>query len=194
MKKAIIGAGGFGKEMYALLKRSGCKVVMFVEDAYYNEYEKDTQPLSCFNTKEYEVIVAIADSNVRERIVNLLPKDTKYFTYIDPTAQIHGEDVEIGEGSIICAGTIITVNVKIGKHAHLNLQTTIGHDNVIGDLQGWFASLIGKTFDEYMELPPQTTLEIIDCLVDSEETKGFFSHALQLYKKMNLLGNRSSAK
>jgi hypothetical protein len=68
------------------------------------------------------------------------------------------------------------------------------YDNVIGDLQGWFASLIGKTFDEYMELPPQTTLEIIDGLVDSEETKGFFSHALQLYKKMNLLGNRSNAK
>lgn len=133
MKKAIIGAGGFGREMYALLKRSGCKVSMFVEDTYYNEYEKDTQPLSCFNTKEYEAIVAIADSNVRQRIVSLLPKDTKYFTYIDPTAQIHGEDVEIGEGSIICAGTIITVNVKIGKHAHLNLQTTIGHDNVIGD-------------------------------------------------------------
>ena len=74
-----------------------------------------------------------ADSKVRERIVNSLPKETKYFTYIHSTAQIHGADVYIGEGSIICAGTIITCNVKIGKHSHLNFITTIGHDNIIGD-------------------------------------------------------------
>ena len=35
--------------------------------------------------------------------------------------------------SIICSGTIITTNVKLGKHTHLNLHTTIGHDCVIGD-------------------------------------------------------------
>jgi len=68
------------------------------------------------------------------------------------------------------------------------------YDNVIGDLQAWFASLIDKSLEDYMNLPPETTLEIIEQLVDSEETKGFFSHALQLYKKMSLLGNRSSAK
>ena len=62
-----------------------------------------------------------------------MPKDTKYFTYIHPSAQIHGENVEIGEGSIICAGSIITTNIKIGKHAHINLITTIGHDCIIGD-------------------------------------------------------------
>lgn len=68
------------------------------------------------------------------------------------------------------------------------------YDNVIGELQAWFASLIGKTFDEYMELPPETTLDIIDKLVDSNETKGFFSHALRLYKKMNSSGSRSIVK
>jgi sugar O-acyltransferase (sialic acid O-acetyltransferase NeuD family) len=64
--------------------------------------------------------------------VNRLPKDTKYFTHIHPSVQILGEDIQIGEGSIICAGTIITTNVTLGKHAHLNLQTTIGHDCEIG--------------------------------------------------------------
>lgn len=132
MKRAIIGAGGFGKEIYATLHDKQ-DVIFFVDDAYYNDYEKNTLPLSEFNPKEYQVIVAIADSVVRERIVNSLPKETVYFTYIHSSAQIHGDDVEIGEGSIICAGTIITTNCKIGKHAHLNLITTIGHDNIIGD-------------------------------------------------------------
>ncbi|WP_224994857.1 hypothetical protein [Cesiribacter sp. SM1] len=39
----------------------------------------------------------------------------------------------VGEGSIVCAGTILTCNIKIGKHAHLNLHTTIGHNCVIGE-------------------------------------------------------------
>jgi len=62
------------------------------------------------------------------------------------------------------------------------------YDNVIGELQNWFASLIEKTFEEYMEMPPETTLDIIDELVSSEESKGFFSRALQLYKKISKSG------
>ena len=134
MKKGIIGAGGFGREIYwslSLMERVNTK--FFVDDKYWDGNDDLVLPISQFNPNEYEVVVAIANSNDRERIVNTLPKNTKYFTHIHPTAQIHGPDVEIGEGSIICAGTIITTNVKIGKHTHLNLITTIGHDCVIGD-------------------------------------------------------------
>ena len=89
--------------------------------------------MSRFNPDEYEITVAIADVSHRQRIVKSLPPQTKYFTHIHSSVQIHGDDVEIGEGSIICAGTILTTNIKIGKHAHLNLSTTISHDCVIGD-------------------------------------------------------------
>ena len=133
MKKGIIGAGGFGREIYWSLnvtERKDC--VFFVDDNYFHGEDK-TLPISQFNPEEYEVVVAIADSNVRQRIVDSLDKKTKFFTHIHPSAQIHGEDVVIGEGSIICAGVIITTNVKIGKHAHINLITTIGHDCEIGD-------------------------------------------------------------
>ena len=62
-----------------------------------------------------------------------MPKSTKYFSFIHDTAQILGNDVFIEDGSIICAGCILTTNIKIGRHAHLNLHTTIGHDCEIGD-------------------------------------------------------------
>jgi sugar O-acyltransferase (sialic acid O-acetyltransferase NeuD family) len=62
-----------------------------------------------------------------------LPSNTKYFSFIHPSAQVLDKDLEIGEGSIVCAGCILTTNIKIGKHAHLNLHTTIGHDCRIGD-------------------------------------------------------------
>jgi sugar O-acyltransferase (sialic acid O-acetyltransferase NeuD family) len=134
MKKGIIGAGGFGKEVYwslPLIDRTN--TVFFVDDEYHDGTDPLVLPISKFNPNEYEIVIAIADSKARERIVNSLPKNTKYFNHIHPTAQLHGPDIVIGEGSIICAGSIITTNVKIGKHAHINLITTIGHDCVIGD-------------------------------------------------------------
>jgi sugar O-acyltransferase (sialic acid O-acetyltransferase NeuD family) len=134
MRKGIIGAGGFGKEIYwslSMMERLG--TVFFVDDEYYDGIDPLILPLSKFNPEKYEVVIAIADPKSRERIVNSLPKNTRYFTFIHPTSQLHGPDIVIGEGSIICAGSIITTNVKIGKHAHINLITTIGHDCVIGD-------------------------------------------------------------
>lgn len=134
MKKGIIGAGGFGKEVYwslSLIERVNTK--FFVDDKYWDDTNDLILPISKFNPSEYKIVVAIGDPRDRFDMVERLPKETKYFTHIHPSVQILGDDVEINEGSIICAGTIITTNVKIGKHAHLNLQTTIGHDCEIGD-------------------------------------------------------------
>ena len=134
MKKGIIGNGGFGREVfYSMTKEEQLNTVFFVEDEYYDKSQDNTLPLSKFNKDEYEVVIAIGNSIVRENIVKKLPKDTKYFIHIHPSVQIHSSDVKIGEGSIICGGSILTANIKIGKHSHLNLLTTIGHDNVIGD-------------------------------------------------------------
>jgi sugar O-acyltransferase (sialic acid O-acetyltransferase NeuD family) len=134
MKKGIIGAGGFGREVYwslSLIERVNTK--FFVDDKYWDDTNDLILPISKFNPSEYKIVVAIGDPRDRFDMVERLPKETKYFTHIHPSVQILGDDVEINEGSIICAGTIITTNVKIGKHAHLNLQTTIGQDCEIGD-------------------------------------------------------------
>ena len=131
MKKALIGAGGFADEVKAHMGLFD--MISFVDDVYYKENDKNIKPLSQFNPTEYEVLIAIGDPIAREEIVNRLPKETKYFTFIHPSAMILGNDVESGYGSIICAGTIVTTNCKIGNHTHLNLMSTIGHDCIIGD-------------------------------------------------------------
>jgi len=134
MKIGIIGAGGFGREVYWSLSDEERKnTVFFVDDDYFDNTNSLILPLSQFKPEEYKVIIAIGNPNDRLKVVERLPKETVYFTHIHPSVQIISNDFEIGEGSIICAGTIITTNVKIGKHAHLNLHTTIGHDCVIGD-------------------------------------------------------------
>jgi sugar O-acyltransferase (sialic acid O-acetyltransferase NeuD family) len=134
MKKGIIGAGGFAREVYhslSLFER--INTVFFVDDEYWDGTNNLVLPISKLDVNEYEVVVAIGNPKDRFDMVQRLPKNISYFTHIHPSCQILGHDVEIGEGSIICAGTIITTNVKIGKHSHLNLQTTIGHDCEIGD-------------------------------------------------------------
>lgn len=134
MKKGIIGAGGFGKEIYfSLPKIVQDETFFFVHDEYWVDNDKKILPLSRFSSNEYEIIVAVGNPNDRKKIINSLPNDAKFFTFIHDSVIILDKSVEIGEGSIICAGSIITTNIKIGKHSQLNLHTTVGHDTIIGD-------------------------------------------------------------
>ena len=130
MKRALIGSGGFAREIKTHIGDES--MICFVDDIYYVG-DTYTLPLSHFNPNEYEVLIAIGDPRARYEISNRLPKNTKYFTHINKQANILDKNIEIGEGSVICAGCILTTNIKIGKHAHLNLQTTIGHDTTIGN-------------------------------------------------------------
>jgi len=133
MKKALIGFGGHAREVLAQI---GENLICFVDDDYIIE---GTQPLSSFDPTEYEVIIAVGSSKDRYDIVQKLPKQTKYFTFIHPTALIM-DNVEIEEGSFIGAYSILTTNIKIGKHALLNRGNQIGHDCVIGD---YFSAMPG---------------------------------------------------
>lgn len=130
MEQALIGAGGFAREIMFHMNQPSMKC--FVDDNYFEKNSNNIFPLSKFNPQKYEVIVAIGNPIERYNMVKRLPNETKYFTFIHPTSQILDPKVKIGVGSILCANTIITTNVKIGDHAHLNLLTTIGHDVNIG--------------------------------------------------------------
>ena len=126
MKRALIGYGGHAREVLAQV---GENLPCFVDDKYV---DNNTLPLSSFDPTEYEVMVAIGDSKQRYDIVQRLPKSTKYFTFIHPTALIL-DSVSIGEGSFIGANSILTTNITIGDHILLNRGNHIGHDCEIGD-------------------------------------------------------------
>ena len=134
MIKALIGNGGHAREVMAQM---GTKLVRFVDDQYM---DNDTLPLSKLDIEKYEVMVAIADPRDRYDTIQRLPKGVKFFTFAHPTALIM-DDVEIGEGSFIGANSILTTNIKIGKHAILNRSNHIGHDCVIGD---FFSAMPGS--------------------------------------------------
>lgn len=131
MKKALIGAGGFAREVKSQIGDLTMKC--FIDDEYFTKNDEYIFPLHEFDPSEYEVLIAIGNPIDRFNMTNRLPKETKYFTFVHPSAHILGHDVSIGKGSFICAGCILTTNIIIGDHAHLNLQTTVGHDCTIGN-------------------------------------------------------------
>jgi len=55
-----------------------------------------------------------------------------FATLVHPRTEM-SKWVEIGEGTVICAGNILTTNITLGKHVQINLDCTIGHDVVMGD-------------------------------------------------------------
>lgn len=79
------------------------------------------------------VIVAIGDNRKREKIYTQLKKEGAQFaTACHPSTVIAG-GVQIGEGTMICAGTLINPAAQIGSNVILNTGCTIDHHNIIGD-------------------------------------------------------------
>lgn len=141
-KILIAGTGGFSKEVLCLITDLGRydDVIGFIEPDFILENKdfpslilgKPILPFSSVDPEKHCVTIAIGDSKIRQKTTSQLPERIEYLTLIHPSATV-SQWVEIGEGAIICAGTIITCEIKIGKHAQMNLNTTIGHDCIIGD-------------------------------------------------------------
>ncbi len=142
-KICIIGSGGLAKEVYQILvdclKNQEINhsnfIYFMVKDEDFKEEEimgLTTLPQSKFHPKEYNVIAAIGDPKIREEAIHRLPISTNYLTLIHPNTVI-SKWVTIGEGSVIAAGCILTTHINIGKFAYLNMNTTVGHDCIMGD-------------------------------------------------------------
>lgn len=71
----------------------------------------------------------ISKKKLCQKAVN---KGAKLATLVHPEANI-SKYVDIGQGTIICVGSIITTNIKVGQNVLVSAGCTIGHDAVIGD-------------------------------------------------------------
>ncbi len=142
----IYGTGGFGREVLTTINdcnkiKKKYKILGFIDDNKSLKGKKiNNLPIlggfEWFSKKEAknsQCIVTISDCVARQKIINKLEKSKiKFATIIHPTT-IYSNSVKIGEGTIIQAGCILTINISIGKHVHINIASTIGHDCKIND-------------------------------------------------------------
>lgn len=134
MRKAIFGYGGHAREVIHFINEP---VDIFVDDEYSDDFLK---PISSFDPNIYELMICIGESNLRKKVKESLPKDTKYFSFTHPTSII-SYDIIIGEGTYIGPYSIVTTNIKLGNHCILNRGVQIGHDSIIGD---FFSAMPGS--------------------------------------------------
>ena len=142
----IVGAGGFGREVAWLVERINqieptWDIKGFIDD---NQDVVGTivggysvlGGIDYLATMQGEVwaVCAVGSSKVRKTIVEKMMSlpSIRFATLIDPSVII-SDRVAIGEGSIICAGNIITVDIALGRHCIINLDCTVGHDAILGD-------------------------------------------------------------
>lgn len=109
--------------------------VEFVVDDNYHHlemlYNCPVTPLSQFTPSKKGILIAIANPSVRANFAKQL-SGSDFLTFVHPSAKV-GPGVELGEGSIVMQQVILTCDIRIGQHAQLNVNTTVGHDCQIGD-------------------------------------------------------------
>lgn len=140
----IIGAGGFGREVAWCVERINDVTPTWDLKGFIDDNEKlwGTQEDEYFvrggceylkQQKDAYAVCAVGNAKVRRQIIEKLSNSgVRFATIVDPSV-ILSKSVSIGEGTIICAGTIATVDISIGKHVIINLDCTLGHDDLIGD-------------------------------------------------------------
>ncbi len=144
-KIAIYGAGAFGREVKMLLDQINSvnpvyEFIGFFDDGMPKGDAVGHYPIlggiSELNNIDEKVglVFAIGNPKTKKKLIeNLTNKKIWFPILIHPEVYLHPNEVSIGEGAIICAGCILTVNIKIGCHVILNLACTIGHDVLIDD-------------------------------------------------------------
>ena len=133
-KLIIIGASGHGKVVADIAKKCGYTNIVFLDNnsgikncAGYPVLGPDTM----IKDLEGDVFVAIGNTGIRKKLMER-DEDRAFPVLCHPSAVI-AEDVELGIGSVVMAGTVINPGTKIGRGCIINTSSSIDHDCVIGD-------------------------------------------------------------
>ncbi|MDP1372030.1 acetyltransferase [Acinetobacter lwoffii] len=138
----IYGASGFGKEVMPLVRQQFPTLAkdsfVFIDDGQAGNSLNDYAVLSYqdFLTKpntHKAVTIAIANSQVREKLVQRLTEDQIQHLDVQASNTVILDEVHIGEGSLLSPFTCLTSNIKIGKFFHANIYSYVAHDCIIGD-------------------------------------------------------------
>jgi sugar O-acyltransferase (sialic acid O-acetyltransferase NeuD family) len=146
---AILGVGGLGREVFDVVRainehgRDSWDVVGFYDDlpsaANLDRLRRLGLPwlgtLDALDELDLDVSIAIGVGSPRVRSAiaeSVRGLGRRQPVLVHPSA-IVGSDFAAGAGSIVCGGTSIGTNVRLGQNVHLNPHAVLGHDVSIGD-------------------------------------------------------------
>ena len=140
----IIGAGGVGREVSLIIQQINeleptWNLLGFIDDNTDN-WGKIINGYSViggidsleFLSNDTYIVIAIANYEVKKKIVNKVNNKFKFATIVHPKVWIH-DYMTVGQGTIIYEGAILTANIEIGNHVIISPKCGVGHDSIIKD-------------------------------------------------------------
>jgi sugar O-acyltransferase (sialic acid O-acetyltransferase NeuD family) len=130
-KLSLIGSGGHAGVLIDMMKLLRVDIDNLYDDNYSNRAFKNIEVVSPidFNIPE-NAIIAVGDNLVR-RNISIKSKNKIWWKLVHPSAII-SRDVNVGQGTVIMAGSLIQTGVNIGEHSIINTGACIDHDCEIG--------------------------------------------------------------
>ncbi|PDW00288.1 hypothetical protein CJ255_20870 [Candidatus Viridilinea mediisalina] len=140
----IYGAGGFAREVAWLAEacsdaNTTYEVVCFIDDneAKHGQILNDIPVTGLVAAAQQfpqaQLIAAIGAPAVRQTLMaKVADLGVPFATLMHPRVE-RSKWLEIGAGTVICAGSILTTNIVLGNHVQINLDCTIGHDVILAD-------------------------------------------------------------
>lgn len=146
----IVGAGGFGREMFGAAREAvgyGTEfdIKGFIDarldalDAFEGYPPVVGTPDGCEIGPDDVFITALGDIAARRRCAELIGRRGGRFVSIVHRSASLGPGVRVGEGSFVAHNVVLTADVSVGRHACVFHNTSIGHDTVLGDFSHVYA-------------------------------------------------------
>lgn len=140
MKLVILGAGGFAREALGWILQSEPKYDHFT---FYDRNASPNQHILAYpvvNRLDFDwmrglpFLPAVGDPGLRKGLYDMgVAHGLVPCQPIVHSAVVTGISVEVGVGSIICPGAVLTTSIRVGRGFLMNLNATVGHDCQIGD-------------------------------------------------------------
>jgi len=140
----IVGAGGFGREVLDVVQAINLRMLTFEFLGFLDDGPVDEKILARRGARllgtsqelaaiDAEYLIGIGSPEARRRVDRLATGfGRRPAVGVHPAATL-GSDVNIGPGAVITAGTILTTNITMGRHVHVNINATVGHDCILAD-------------------------------------------------------------
>jgi len=158
-KLVIIGAGGFAREVAWLVEEINNKNKQWDLAGFIDEDKKNhgklingIPVLGDFNffkggfKDPIYAVCAVGDPVSKMALVKKAEEcGFTFVNLIHPSVTL-SKHVKLGTGNIICAGSILTINIDIGNHVCISPGCGIGHDVEIGNYSTilWHVNLSGN--------------------------------------------------
>ena len=150
---AILGAGGFAREVATIIRAINSKKPTYDLMGYIdNHLPKGTviNGLPVIGTDSeinntstpIGIVNAFGEPELKDKVYNKYTNSLISFpTIIHPSVILEDiPNIRIGKGCILCAGCILTTNIELKDFVTLNLSCTVGHDVTIGSFSSFMPS------------------------------------------------------